>query len=157
MKVLMDADSLIKLTKAHLKERVCTAFDVVIPAKVRKEIMVNSTAHPECQIVKANLDSGAIAVVMGPRRSTKGDDALLAEFASGGYEAIATDDKRFIRKLRTLQTPYITPAVMLLVMAKNQKLTVAEAFSALGQLAAMISYEEVAIVKLKLESLQTRE
>jgi len=157
MKVLMDADSLIKLTKAHLKEPVCKVFDIVLPAKVRREVMIHASVHPECRIVQANLDSGAIAEVRGPRRSTRGDDALLAEFGNGRYDAIATDDKRFIRKLRVLETPYITPAVMLLAMARNQRLTVGEAFAALNRLTPMVSDAEVAIVKLKLESLRIKE
>ncbi len=34
MKVIMDADCLIKLTKAGLKEEVCKTFDVTIPRLV---------------------------------------------------------------------------------------------------------------------------
>lgn len=150
--MLMDADCLIKLTKAQLKERVCAAFDVVLPTKVCREVMVNADSHPECTVVQRNLDSGALVEVPDAREHAKGEEALLAAYASGEYAAIASDDRRFVRRLRVLGNPYITPAVLLLVMVKQSRLTVEEAERALVELAPMISDAETAIVKLKLEA-----
>lgn len=148
----MDADCLIKLTKAQLKESICAAFDVAVPTKVRSEVLVNADAHPECTVVQRNLDSGAIAEVPDSKVHAKGEDALLAAYASGEYEAIASDDTRFVKRLRVLGTPYMTPAVLLLAMVKQSRLTVDDAEDALVKLSPMISDAEIAVVRLKLES-----
>ena len=37
MNVVMDADCLIKLTKAQVKESVCSTFCIAIPSEVRRE------------------------------------------------------------------------------------------------------------------------
>ena len=37
MKILMDSDCLIKLTKAGLKEYICQEYEITIPAVVKKE------------------------------------------------------------------------------------------------------------------------
>jgi hypothetical protein len=102
--------------------------------------------------VQHNLDSGAVAEVPDAKQHAKGEDALLAAYASGEYEAIASDDRRFVRRLRVLGKPYITPAVLLLAMVKQSRLTVDEAEEALVKLSPMISDAEAAVVKLKLEA-----
>jgi len=150
----MDADCLIKLTKAQLKEGICAAFEVSIPSRVRAEVMVNAASHPECAIVRRNLEAGVLAEIKGCPGRVKGEDALLAAFEGGDYAAIASDDKRFVKKLRLLGIPYITPAVLLLAMVKGKRLTVEEGFSALDRLSHMVSDDEVAVVKLKLGSLR---
>ena len=99
-----------------------------------------------------NLDSGAIAEVPDSKVHAKGEDALLAAYASGEYEAIASDDRRFVKRLRVLGTPYMTPAVLLLAMVKQSRLTVDDAEDALVKLSPMISDAEIAVVRLKLES-----
>jgi hypothetical protein len=54
MKVLMDADCLIKLTKAKLKEIVCNNFSVFIPQAVENEVVDNAGEHPDAIIIKKN-------------------------------------------------------------------------------------------------------
>ncbi len=154
MKIVMDADCLIKLTKAQIKEDACAAFEVAIPAKVRKEVMMNASSHPECSVVQRNLDSGALQEVAKLRRPAKGEDAVLAVYQGGGYAAVASDDKRFIRKLKVLGVPFITPAVLVLLMVKQQHIGIDEGFATLDRLSCMVSDDETAVVKLKLETLR---
>lgn len=42
----------------------------------------------------------------------KGEDAVLQLYQGGGFDAIATDDARFIRRLRGLGIPFAVPAVI---------------------------------------------
>ncbi len=154
MKIIMDADCLIKLTKAQIKEDVCSAFKVVIPEKVRKEIMVNASLHPECSVIQRNLDSGKLNEIAKSRITKKGEEAVLALYQGGGYTGVASDDKRFIKKLRVLGVPFITPAVFVLLLVKLQHISIDEGFSKLNKLSNMVSDDETAIVKLKLETLR---
>ena len=152
----MDTDCLIKLAKAHLKESVCAAFEVVIPSRVRQEVMSNAAEHPECSVVKANLDRGVLSEVPEDKRGVKGEDAALAVYRSGAYAGIASDDKRFIKRLQLLGVPYITPAVFILLLVMQARLGVEEGLARLGQLSPMISDDELAIVKLKLENMRQK-
>jgi hypothetical protein len=58
----MDADCLIKLTKAGLKEQVCDAWEVVIPAVVRRETVEQAPRVPDATRIKQNIAAGRIAV-----------------------------------------------------------------------------------------------
>ncbi len=150
----MDADCLIKLTKAQIKEDVCTAFEIVIPTKVHKEIMVNSSSHPECSIIQANIDNEKLKEITKPDITNKGEESVLAVYRGGGYDAVASDDKRFIKKIRILGVPFITPAVFILLLVKERHITVDQGFIKLENLSYMVSNDETAIVKLKLETLR---
>lgn len=150
MKVVMDADCLIKLTKARLKEAVCAAFEVVIPGRVREEVMVNAAAHPECAVIEGNLRSGALCVVAGAGPAARGEEAALALYQAGPCAGIATDDKRFVRRLQSLDVPHITPGVLVWLLVQRGRLTRDEGLSKLERLAPMVSDDEIAVVRLKL-------
>jgi rRNA-processing protein FCF1 len=156
MKVVMDADCLIKLAKAQMKEAVCDAFEVAVPSRVRREVMSNAARHPECSVIGENLRNGALQEVDGGKRGGKGEDAVLAAFEAGSYDGIASDDKRFIRRLRLLGVPHIPPAVFVLLLVKQGRLDMTEGLARLDRLAPMISNEEVAVVKLQLAGLRER-
>lgn len=156
MNVVMDADCLIKLTKAQLKEAVCATFRIAIPSAVRLEVMANAADHPECAVVHANLESGALGEVPGHQRSMKGEEAVLAVYRSGTYAGVASDDKRFIKKLRIMGVPFITPAVFVLLLVTKAHVSVAVGLAKLEQLAPLISADEVAVVRLKLENLREK-
>jgi hypothetical protein len=149
----MDSDCLIKLVKAQLKELVCRAHVVVIPAEVRREVVDQAAGHPESQIVKRNLASGSLAESADHPPAAKGEDAALNVFKKGGFDAIASDDRRFIRRLRILDIPYLTPGAILFLLTKDNEITVSEARDRLGRLLPMISDDEATIVRIKLGAL----
>ncbi|NCC53228.1 MAG: hypothetical protein EOM20_18730 [Spartobacteria bacterium] len=153
MKIIMDADCLIKLTKAGIKEDVCNAFTTFIPTRVRHEVMVNAPMHPECSVIQNNLDKGVLKEISEFRQAMKGEEAVLALYQQGNYAAIASDDKRFIGKLRILNIPFLTPGVIILLLVKQQHIDRSDGLRKLEKLSCMISDDEFAIVKLKLEAL----
>ncbi|GJQ48453.1 hypothetical protein KsCSTR_24420 [Candidatus Kuenenia stuttgartiensis] len=102
MKLLMDADCLIKLTKSKLKEVVCKNFAVTIPQLVKEEIIYNPQEHIDALIIKENIENKLIKLNTMTLSSKKGEDAIFSIFQQGGYEAICSDDKRFIKRLRFL-------------------------------------------------------
>jgi rRNA-processing protein FCF1 len=172
MKVLMDADCLIKLTKAGIKEAVCAHLSVVIPQLVRHEVIDMGGNHPDSKVIKNNLDKGLLSLsesdidTLEATSSTdskdsigskgvidsKGEDAVLATFLNGGFVAICSDDKRFIRRLRALDVPYITPAVCIVILLKQERITLPSAREKLGLLAPFISSDEYYTVKWVLDT-----
>lgn len=153
MRIVMDSDCLIKLAKAQLKEPVCRTHTVVIPAAVRREVVDQAAGHPESVVVKRNLASGALSETGGSREDVKGEDAALDIFQQGGFDAVASDDRRFVGRLRILDVPYLTPGALLFLLAKNGQLTMREALERLDKLSPVISDDEVTVVRLKLGTL----
>lgn len=148
----MDSDCLIKLAKAGLKEAVCSGFTVVIPRLVKKEVVDNGRAHPESAVVAANVDRGLLSVARESRGENRGEDAALKLYCKGGFDALASDDHRFLKKLKALGIAYVTPGVFLFLMTKDDRMSTAEALEKLDALAPFISRDEYVVVKLKLEA-----
>lgn len=134
----MDSDCLIKLVRSSLKEIACRSFVVVIPTLVKREVVEDSGGRPDAMVVKDNLEKKMLSVSKGPPSISKGEEAVFTVFQSGRYDAICSDDKKFVRRLRSFQVPYLTPAVLIAVLVKNGKLTVHQGLQKLESLAPMI-------------------
>ena len=155
MKVIMDADCLIKLTKAGLKEDVCRAFAITIPRLVKEEVVDRGKAKglPDALIIDKNVREGLIKVKTDTTsKATAGEKEALALFQKGSFDAIGSDDKRFIRQLRMFNIPYLTPAVVIAVMVKQGNIKTPKALILLDALSEYISDDEYATVKLFLDS-----
>ncbi len=153
MNVAMDADCLIKLTKAGLKEAICDVWHVVIPPLVRDETVTRGRGLPDAEQIQANIDSERIIVAEGNpdgqiKHHIKGEDAVLELFRGGGFDAIASDDARFVRRLRTLAVPHAVPAVLVVRMFRERVLTVEEALDALDALRGHINADQYAVARV---------
>lgn len=148
----MDSDCLIKLVKASLKEMVCDHFTVMVPPLVIKEVVHDSKGQPDAAVVRANLEKELIRVSDAAQKAAKGEDAVYAVFQSGKYDAICSGDKRFIKRLRLLDVPYMTPGVLIVMLLKMGKISLQQAVEKLESLSPMISDDESATVKMFLEN-----
>ncbi len=148
----MDADCLVKLTKAKLKELVCKNFSVVIPQIVKEEITYNTQEHFEAMIISENIENKLITINTKSSSSKKGEDEIFSIFQQGEYDAICSDDKRFIKRLRFYNIPYITPAVFIALLLKKDKLTAEEARKKLDCLSSFVSDEEYNVIKAFLKN-----
>lgn len=152
MKVLMDADCLIKLTKSNLKELVCKNFSIIIPQTVEEEVIDNAGEHPDALVIKGNLERNLLSTSKLSLSAKKGEDAVFAIFQKGKFDAICSDDKRFIQRLQLFDIPYITPSVFIVILLKEGHLTIKEAVERLDTLSPFISDDEYHTVKLILEN-----
>lgn len=154
MKVILDADCLIKLTKAGLKEDVCKAIDVAIPHLVKEEVVDRGKARglTDAFIVERNINSKLLKV-KGEKsgKMDAGEKEAVMLFQNGGFDAIGSDDRRFIKQLRLFNIPYITPAVFIAVLLKSEELTLLDAKKKLDALSEYISENEYYTVKGFLE------
>jgi hypothetical protein len=154
MKIIMDADCLIKLTKAGLKERVCQAFSLCIPRRVKEEVVDNGKAKelPDAVMIDDNITRGRIKVLaVHGSKKVAGEQEAVALFQTGGYDAIGSDDKQFIRHLKLFGIPYLTPATCIAIMHKQGILKSIDALKSLDELAAHISESEYHTVKFFIE------
>lgn len=148
----MDADCLIKLAKSNLKEIVCRNFDVLIPPLVKEEIVDNAGRYPDAMVIKNNIERRLITLCKSHSSFKKGEEAIFTIFQQGEYNAICSDDKRFIKRLRFFNIPYITPAVFIAILLRDGKLTINEAMEKLDSLSPFVSDEEYSAIKAILES-----
>jgi len=152
MKVLMDTDCLIKLTKSKLKELVCRNFSVIIPQVVKEEVIDNAEEHPDAMIIKGNIETGLLSINKKQSSAQKGVDAVFTIFQQGKFDAVCSDDKRFIKRLRLFDIPYITPSVFIAILLKKGKLTIKEAHKKLDSLSPFVSEDEYNAIKLVLDN-----
>jgi len=153
MKLLMDADCLIKLTKAGLKELVTTKDSISIPEQVKREV-VDAGKKKQCAdaiAVEKNIGSKMISVIDVPVQVEKGDQALIAIYREEDYDAIATDDTKLSRRLKALNIPFILPALILYRLLKKSKIDYKTALWALQQISEFISEDEFSTVRLLME------
>ena len=152
----MDADCLIKLTKAGLKELVCRQDTIVIPDIVKNEV-VDAGKAKNCDdafAVEINITKNFITIVNYASDVAKGDSALINLFPKGNYDAVATDDAKLIRKLRTYDIPFILPGLIILRFLKEGHITKIRAIRALNQLVEFISNDEFSTVRLIMEKIK---
>jgi len=153
MKLLMDADCLIKLTKAGLKEFVCQRDAVAIPEIVKQEV-VDAGKRKGCAdaiAVENNISINIVSVIRHASDYAGGDHALIDLFSKGKYDAVATDDAKLTRRLRSLEIPFVLPGLIVCRFLKDGLIRKNTAIRALNQLAAFISEDEFTAVRLLME------
>lgn len=155
MKILMDADCLIKLTKAGIKEKICLHFMITLPETVKKET-VDAGKIKGCldaELIEKNIQEGLVKVApekYSPLR--KGDQSLIDMFKKGKFESIATDDAKFIRHLKSMEIPFIMPGLLPYLLVQKGVIERAEALRWNEKLSSFISDDEYSTVKILLEA-----
>jgi len=148
MKIVMDSDCLIKLTKAGLKEKVCQSMMVFIPGEVKRETVDQASGLPDALRIGENIEARMIHVSDTSGGARKGEDAVLDLYRSGGFDAIGSDDHRFLRHLKGLGVPFAVPAALIILMTRHLDLNRREAEDCLFSLKPYISEEQYAVAMI---------
>lgn len=159
MKLIADADALIKLTKCGAKEAVVNFFEVLIPPAVKREAIEEGEelGYADARLMKANLDKGLLKVVAPNENPTQsqmlpegGEREVYSLFCSLARRLetslfIATDDQRVIKRLSLLNVPILTPAIILVILYRKKAVTAEQALNWLAELKPSISEAEYII------------
>ena len=153
MKILMDADCLIKLTKAGLKGLVCKHFQIFIPAIVKIEVVDAGKQHQyaDALIIEKNIQNDKITIVKSQQNYTNGDSAVFSLFSSKIYDVVATDDAKLTRRLKAADIPFVLPGIIFYILVQTNKLSIHEAIRSLEKLSEFISEDEFSTVRVLLE------
>ncbi len=158
MRILLDSDALIKLTRAGIKELLVTTFSVCVPPAVVAETTSMMTRYADAVTIRQNIDSGRLKPVPVPKEPCpklvlfKGGDRDVAHCAlAGGFAAVVTDDAYLLEKLKALGVSVTVPAAMVLAAGRKNRLPVEEVFSYLASLQPYISEDEYTTYRLILE------
>lgn len=84
-------------------------------------------------------------------RLASGEGEVLLLFRSGGYDAIASDDRRFLQTLDTLRIPYFTSSSLLVLMVRTKHIDARQALLDLERLAEFIGQNEYLTARAALE------
>jgi hypothetical protein len=154
MTILMDSDCLIKITKAGLKEPICRYERIIIPMNVKREVVDEGKrrGHADAEMIELNIENGLIGLAKGDEgRRLKGDQSLFEAFQGGRYSAVATDDAKLVRFLRSSHIPFIVPGILIYAIFKKGEIDRTTGLEWLDKLSPFISEDEFGLSKLLLE------
>lgn len=135
MLVVMDADALIKVTKASLKEELLAIVDARIPPAVEAEAVVQGKeeGYPDAVRIEDNLERGLLG--RGDPEASERMDRLAGELGLVGGEAdalrlfeaaraalVVSDDERYLRSLEAIGVPYTTAPGLVAALALRGRL-----------------------------------
>lgn len=155
MKVIMDSDSLIKLTRAKAKEVVLKNIEVYIPPKVFEETvtMPKLEGYPDAFLIEDNLKKGLLTIGNFEENQSveemikrlgmgHGEADVFRLYKSGSFDVISSDDRRFLKIIDALDVSYITPSALILYLFNKKLLSKVDAKTYFNNLKEMISDEE---------------
>ena len=164
MKLALDTDALIKLTKSSSKAAVGKAFTLLVPTEVQRECVEQGKAggFPDALRVEENIKEGVVSVrkpkrsarteaIVGDLRLSGGEADVLRLHRSGGIDLIVSDDRRFLHILEALGIRYTTPGPLIAAMFRLGMMPRKEALGHLEKLGAFISEEEYFEAKRAIE------
>jgi hypothetical protein len=150
MAFLIDADALVKITKAGLKDTLTAHLDLRMAPIVAKEVIEEGKrlGHADAAEVERNLARKRLRMTHDPPSSPKaalftgGEADLVALYDSGNYSAVLSDDQRFLRRAIEFGIDVLTPSAALVLLVRKRKLSQRRACDRLGALKPYISPEE---------------
>jgi len=104
--------------------------------------------YPDSIVIEENINRKILHVCShkssGSERVpvSKGEREALLMYQGGGYDAIASDDQRFIKKLDAASIPFLTPAACILYLLNTGKIEKPQALTMLASLEPFVSQDE---------------
>ncbi len=141
MKLIMDYDALIKLTKAGAKELIAKWFEISIPAKVYQETVIESEGFPDAKEIDKNVEAKKIQVLESSM-DDKGEMAVLNLYRNEDFDFLVSDDKKFLKYLYAKGIRYLTPSSLIIHLFYRKVLLKDEAEKYIDDLKIYISEEE---------------
>ncbi|MSQ15286.1 MAG: hypothetical protein EXR50_05435 [Dehalococcoidia bacterium] len=141
MRLLLDADGIIKLYRAGVLTLVVSEFSCVIPQSVYDEVVTKGKAHlhQDAEAIETII-TGNVMVTPAQQHEQQdsglgaGELGILGLLLHERNAIVVSDDRRFLAVLATQGTPFLTPADLLVVLARRGTLTKDEAMEALDGL-----------------------
>jgi len=122
MRIVMDSDVLIKLTKIGLKEIIASMLEIYIPKRVYEETVIESKGYPDAEKIQENIDAENIHI-SGYSSQEKGEVESLRLYRLGGFELIASDDRKFLNSLEKYNISYLTSSSLIVYLFHKKRLT----------------------------------
>jgi hypothetical protein len=145
MHLILDSDGLIKLNRAGVLEVVMKSFACLVPRAVYEEVVIVGSEHKyaDAEAIGETLrDRARIPAHTETERAElglgKGEAAILAQVGQFADAVVVSDDRRFLTVLSVEEIAFLTPADLLVLMAKRGYLTTDDAVRAVERLRPLI-------------------
>ena len=144
MRLLLDADGLIKLHRAGVVGTMVKAFRCTVPEAVYYEVVTRGKErlHQDAEEIEQVLAEHAEVVRTeqehGETGLGAGEMAVLTLAAQDQGAIVLSDDRRFLALLTARGLRFLTPADLLVVLARQRILTKGEAGKALERLRPVV-------------------
>lgn len=161
MKILLDADASIKLTKIGIIESFASGFQVILTGEVYEEQVtagLKRNLDDAKQMKKFVLD-GIITVSKNDDKSDEyensrlgnGEKSVINHYLANDIDLIVSDDEAFLKVLDAKDIPFIPVAGVILMCMQKGIITRDESFKYLERLSPMIRDENMYYIKSKIE------
>ncbi|MBF8266026.1 MAG: hypothetical protein HW384_1890, partial [Dehalococcoidia bacterium] len=126
MRVLIDADATIKLHRSGVLARLVSAFTCVMPQSVYDEVVTRGKErmHQDAEAIEATI-AGAVTIVPTLKRQQPetglgaGELGILDTLDQEVDMVVVSDDRRFLTLLAMRSIPFLTPADVLVLLARR--------------------------------------
>lgn len=160
VKLILDADASIKLSKISLIAELSNAFEIVLTKAVYEEQVVVGLkkGYSDAKRVETLVKSKKIGVkevesIYDDSKLGKGEKSVIDYCLSVGVDLVVSDDEAFLKVLDGLSVPYTPVAGTILMLVTRMRLTKAEGFKYLYSLKDMVKDEHLFYIKSRLEGL----
>ncbi|MDK2831840.1 MAG: hypothetical protein PWQ63_1383 [Methanolobus sp.] len=162
MRILLDADASIKLTKIGLIEILASEFSLILTDVVYDE-HVNvgiKNNYPDAMIMKGLVSQGAITVgrtdneypsMNNDFNLDRGEASLLNYYMQNEVDLMVSDDEKFLKALNELELPFIPSASTILMCVNRNLISKEQGLEFLDSLKFMIKDEHFYYIRSKIE------
>ena len=161
MKILLDADASIKLTKIGIIESFASGFHVILTSEVYEEQVTAGLKRnlDDAKRMEKFVSHGIITVakkrdrpdVCENSRLGEGEKSVINHYLANDIDLIVSDDEAFLKELDVNEIPFIPVAGVILMCMQKGIITRDESFKYLEMLSPMIRDEHMHYVKSKIE------
>lgn len=144
---VLDSDGLIKLTKSSMIEELVKYRKCIITQEVFEEAVKKGKErfYEDAYVIEDLIARKLLAVQKIKTTELvnlgKGETSSLELYKKKKYNAIITDDRKFLKVLEEQNIPFIMPSDVIINLLKRRKITKKKAFSALEKIKPFIRKE----------------
>ena len=141
---VLDSDGLIKLTKAGVIEDLAKYRKCIITQEVFNEAVKRGKEglYEDAYVIEDLINRRLLTIKKVKSTELpelgKGEASSLEIFKKGKYNAIITDDRKFLKVMEEQNIPFMMPSDVIVRLLKRRKITAKKALEALEKIKPFI-------------------